>query len=131
MSPHAVTPSAHETAAESRSYLASKFGVTPNGFLPADAPLATLPDPYYAPWEALAQHLPQLIRDGTLRQRVCALEVLSTDRLKTEAEWRRAYVILGFLTHGYVWGGCQAAEVRPSSTTAPGPAEPRRLTAVC
>jgi indoleamine 2,3-dioxygenase len=40
-----------------------------------------------------------------LRRIVDALPVLDTDLLLTEAEWHRAYSILGFIAHGYIWGG--------------------------
>ncbi|KAJ4287036.1 hypothetical protein N0V88_007800 [Collariella sp. IMI 366227] len=86
------------------------YAVTSNGFLPADAPLARLTNPYHAPWETLMDSLPELVANRTLRQLVDNLPVLSTDILATEAEWRRACVVLGFLTHAYVWGGETAAE---------------------
>ncbi|KAK3994250.1 Indoleamine 2,3-dioxygenase [Cladorrhinum sp. PSN332] len=95
------------------------FDVTGNGFLPNDQPLDILPDSYYQPWESLAKHLPLHLQEQTLRSHVDKLPVLSTAHLKTEAEWRRAYVILGFLTHGYVWGGDKAAEILPPSISVP------------
>ncbi|KAK4224226.1 Indoleamine 2,3-dioxygenase [Podospora fimiseda] len=95
------------------------FDVTGNGFLPQDQPLNVLPDSYYEPWERLAKDLPLLLQEQTLRSRVDRLPVLSINHLKTEAEWRRAYVVLGFLTHGYVWGGDKAAEILPPSISVP------------
>lgn len=76
-----------------------------NGFLPDTIPLAHLPEPYYNPWECIAADLPELIRTGRIREEVEGLPVLSTDKLHTEAEWRRAYVLLAFFTHAYIWGG--------------------------
>jgi len=87
------------------------FAVTKNGFLPENGPLKRLPDAYYAPWEDLIERLSALIENNTLRQRVDKLPVLSVEYLKTEAEWQRAFVILGFLTHGYIWGGDAPAQV--------------------
>ncbi|KAK4167800.1 Indoleamine 2,3-dioxygenase [Cladorrhinum sp. PSN259] len=95
------------------------FDVTSNGFLPDDQPLERLPSPYYEPWESLAKDLPVHLQDQTLRSLVDRLPILSTTHLKTESEWRRAYVILGFLTHGYVWGGDKAAEILPPPITIP------------
>jgi hypothetical protein len=37
--------------------------------------------------------------------------MLSTSYLREEPEWRRAYSILGFILHAYVWGGTKPAEV--------------------
>lgn len=91
--------------------LLASFNVTKNGFLPAEEPLKTISNPYYEPWELLIHNLHSLLANGTLRQRVDRIPVLSTDKLQTEAEWRRAYVTLSLLTHSYVWGGDKAAEV--------------------
>ncbi|KAL1867829.1 hypothetical protein VTK73DRAFT_3971 [Phialemonium thermophilum] len=96
------------------------YAVTQNGFLPDRAPLRRLPDPYYAPWEALIDTLPSSTENGTLRTAVEQLPVLSAeDRLKTIDEQRRAYVILSFLTHAYVWGGDTPAEILPPSISIP------------
>ncbi|EAQ88783.1 hypothetical protein CHGG_05402 [Chaetomium globosum CBS 148.51] len=86
------------------------YAVTSNGFLPEEPPLRRLPDPYYAPWESLVETLSISIAEQTLRQQIDRLPVLSTDRLTTEPEWRRACVVLAFLTHGYIWGGETASE---------------------
>lgn len=115
MSPHALPVSAEQSQDDVFSF--EKYAITQNGFLPADAPLKVLPDPYYAPWEKVIQHLPELLKAGRLRSDVDSLPVLSTDKLRTEAEWRRAYVILTFFTHAYVWGGEKAEEVSGSGET--------------
>ncbi|KAK3296449.1 Indoleamine 2,3-dioxygenase [Chaetomium fimeti] len=95
------------------------YGITSNGFLPEEAPLRRLPDPYYAPWESLVESLSTSIAQQTLRHQVDQLPILSTDRLTTEPEWRRACVVLAFLTHGYIWGGETAAEILPPPLTLP------------
>jgi len=90
-----------------------QFRVSPqNGFLPAVPPLKRLEDPYYEPWENIVCDLPACIKDGSIRQKVDCLPVLSTLMLDDEAEWRRAYVVLAYLTHAYVWGGEKPSEVR-------------------
>lgn len=81
-----------------------------NGFLPADAPLEILHDGYYRPWETIIYNLPALVENG-IRESISQLPLLSTDRLLSEAEWRRAYVILAFMTNAYVWGGNEPEEV--------------------
>ncbi|KFA72108.1 hypothetical protein S40288_02300 [Stachybotrys chartarum IBT 40288] len=114
MSPHSVPVPSLRPSAE-----LAKFAVTRNAFLPDRSPAAVLADPYYAPWELVAQHLSALIDAGGLRRAVLDMPVLATDRLQGEAEWRRAYVLLGFLTHGYVWGGETPDEVLPPQITVP------------
>ncbi|KXX82984.1 Indoleamine 2,3-dioxygenase [Madurella mycetomatis] len=99
--------------------LLQEYAVTSNGFLPEAVPLDRLADPYYSPWESLIDSLSVFLEDRTLRSRVDQLPVLSTEHLATEAEWRRACVILGFLTHAYIWGGDKAAEILPPSITIP------------
>lgn len=82
-----------------------------NGFLPEQPPLATLPDIYYGPWESILQRLPALITTLRIRSEIDALPLLETSKLHTEAEWQRAYSILGFLTHAYIWGGDHPSDV--------------------
>lgn len=90
------------------------YGVSvTNGFLPEKAPLKTLPDTYYSPWESIVTILPTLIAECRVRAQIDALPVLDTSRLHSEPEWQRAYSILGFLTHAYIWGGDQPSEVCP------------------
>lgn len=108
MSPHAVI--AHAPGERPSTDL-KKFAVTKNAFLPSESPSTQLSDSYYEPWEMIAQHLPQLIESDGVRDAIDRLPVLSTDRLKGEAEWRRAYMMLAFATHAYVWGGEKPAEV--------------------
>jgi len=87
------------------------FGVTRNAFLPAESPLELLSDSYYEPWEHIVKHLPELIDNGSIRDVVAQLPVLETSRLISEAEWQRAYVMLGFMAQAYIWGGDKPAEV--------------------
>lgn len=82
-----------------------------HGFLPVELPLQHLAHPYYAPWESLAVKLPSLIRAGMIRSLIDNLPILDTTYLQTEPEWRRAYTILGFLTHAYIWGGEKPRDV--------------------
>ncbi|KAL4941828.1 hypothetical protein BDV06DRAFT_222738 [Aspergillus oleicola] len=97
-----------------------EYEVSPrNGFLPDAPPLQCLPDPYYAPWEAVAQDLTARIRNGTIREAVNKLPVLSPSNLKTTPEWRRAYVVLSYLTHAYVWGGETPKDVLPPAIAVP------------
>lgn len=87
-----------------------------NGFLPTSPPLAKIPNTYYEPWEALASRLSTLIKDGSIRSMIDNLPILDASWLQTEPEWRRAYSVLGFLTHAYIWGGEKPKDVCPRVT---------------
>lgn len=93
------------------------YDVGLNGFLPSELPLTVLSDPYYTPWEDVINHLPELLKCQALRHQIDGLPVLAADRLRTIPEWRRAYVILSFLAHGYIWGGDRPSEVRQPQPT--------------
>ncbi|KAI0021712.1 indoleamine-dioxygenase [Xylariomycetidae sp. FL0641] len=116
MSPHAVI---EDDILSQLDEPLTKFAVSRNAFLPHEYPLSSLPDSYYAPWENLAAELPALIRSRTLRELVSRLPVLKTERLCTEPEWRRAYSVLAFGAHAYIWGDESPAEVLPPAISVP------------
>ncbi|RIA92369.1 Indoleamine 2,3-dioxygenase [Glomus cerebriforme] len=81
------------------------YDINPStGFLPSTPPLKCLPDSYYEPWETLIGMFHSLMLAGRLREYVKKLPILKTDRLKTPEEYRRAFLILSIIAHGYVWG---------------------------
>ncbi|KAJ2345132.1 tryptophan 2,3- dioxygenase, partial [Coemansia sp. RSA 2618] len=95
-----------------------------HGFLPSEPPLRRLPDPYYAPWEDVMDRFNQYLLTHHIRRLVRKMPVLSTDKLSTQAEYRRAFSILAFMGHAYVWGrngavSEPAAEFLPASIAAP------------
>jgi len=84
----------------------SEYDVSPlNGFLPTESPCDNLSDLYYAPWESVVHKLQPLMLAKRFRSLIDNLPVLYTDYLADEAEWRRAYSILGLFVHSYIWGG--------------------------
>lgn len=97
------------------------FDVFPeSGFLPNDFPLERLPQEYYKPWEELVENLPSLILTGSLRKIVDSdLDILSTEYLENVEQYRRAYQVLGFLAHGYVWGRDKPVSKIPESIANP------------
>ncbi|ODH20990.1 hypothetical protein ACO22_05743 [Paracoccidioides brasiliensis] len=100
--------------------LLADYGLSPeSGFLPSEPPLQSLPDPYYSRWEAIVANLQALILSQRLRVTIDHMPILSTDQLNTVPEWRRAYVLLTFMLHGYIWGGDIPAEKIPPSLTIP------------
>lgn len=74
------------------------------GFLPSKYPVVRIEDEYYQPWENLAENLPSIIMSKLIRTLVDKMPVLQTGRLGSIENVRRAYQILGFLAHAYVWG---------------------------
>lgn len=98
----------------------AEYGISPtHGFLPDVLPLTRLPDPYYHKWEAIAANLQALILSRRLRGVVDRLPILSTIGLEHDAEWRRAYSLLGFMAHGYIWGGDAPSDRLPASISVP------------
>ena len=75
------------------------------GFMPEDPPLERLPE-YYNSWEDLCSNLNKLGITSNLEAKVLESPLLDTRYLISEPEWRRAYVLLGFITSTYIW--CQA-----------------------
>lgn len=75
------------------------------GFLPEIPPLMKLPGDYFTEWEDLVEHMPQLIRDKQVRDKIDHLPEVefSINTLKSEAEWMRAYTMLTFLGQAYIW----------------------------
>jgi len=98
----------------------SDYGISPtHGFLPEVLPLTRLPDPYYNKWEAVGANLQALILSKRLRGVVDRLPVLSTIGLEHDAEWRRAYSLLCFIAHGYIWGGDSPSDRLPPPVAVP------------
>ncbi|KJZ77403.1 hypothetical protein HIM_03127 [Hirsutella minnesotensis 3608] len=96
------------------------YGLSPTlGFLPETLPLTRLPDPYYNKWEAIAANLQAQVLSRRLRGVVDNLPVLSTVGLEHDAEWRRAYSLLCFIAHAYIWGGDAPADRLPPSLSIP------------
>ncbi|GAB1192367.1 Indoleamine 2,3-dioxygenase [Aspergillus pseudonomiae] len=97
-----------------------EYGVSlQNGFLPHSSPLKMMENPYYWPWEHIVSDLPNHIRFRTIRQAVEALPILSTSKLQGEPEWRRAYLLLSYLTHAYIWGGEKPKDILPPAISSP------------
>lgn len=90
-----------------------------HGFLPAELPLELLPNPYYQPWENIMHNFQPLILSKRLRDMIDNLPVLSTHLLETDAEWRRAYMVLAFMSHAYIWGGDRPVNIVPQSIAIP------------
>lgn len=96
------------------------FDVSPtHGFLPTEPPCERLNDSYYEPWEHIVDDLQGLILSQRLRGLVNKLPVLSTSSLTTESEWRRAYSVLAFIAHAYIWAESKPAERVPSPISIP------------
>ncbi|CCH45342.1 hypothetical protein BN7_4924 [Wickerhamomyces ciferrii] len=97
------------------------YDVSPkSGFIPEELPLSRLTSKYFAPWETLAEVLPSLILTKKIRAQVEKLPVLSIDQIKgNKRELRRAYSVLSFLTHAYVWNVDVPTDTLPKSLAQP------------
>lgn len=89
-----------------------QYGISRNGFLPADAPLSRLPHVYYQPWERIIEQLPVLIEAQQIREWVDQLPILSTRYLDSEPEYQRAHSMLAVIAQGYIWTGPEPSDVR-------------------
>jgi indoleamine 2,3-dioxygenase len=99
-----------------------KFDVDPiTGFLPSEDPLQRLPYARYHLWEDLGDDLPKLLgaRLGQARSPLEQLPVLSTDKLVTDAELKRAHLLLCLFAHAYVWGGTTPKDTIPAGIAKP------------
>lgn len=90
-----------------------------SGFLPQSLPLERLPQAYYLPWENLVNNLPSLILTKRVRILVDKLPLLTVDNLESEEQYRRAYQILGFLSHAYIWGADEPMNKLPKQISEP------------
>ena len=100
----------------------NKFDVDPRrGFLPSQDPLQRLPYARYHLWEDLGDDLPKLLgaRLGQAREPLKQLPALATDKLVTDAELRRAHLLLCLFAHAYVWGGPEPLDVIPEGIAKP------------
>ena len=88
-----------------------------HGFLPSDTPSTELPK-YYAPWEAISSNLYTLRVERKLASKIAQLPMLTTHHLTDKSEWRRAYVLLGFIANAYIWGFGKPKEVRAGTLKA-------------
>ena len=88
------------------------YDVSPRtGFLPEIVSDETNLPPIYLPWIHVTQHLQNLIMQDQIRSVVDGLPVLSCQHLETISQRRKAYSMLGFICHAYIWGGEEPAEV--------------------
>jgi indoleamine 2,3-dioxygenase len=95
------------------------YDVSPKtGFLPESLPVTRLPA-YYDCWENAVAVLPALLLTKRIRNIVDKFPLLSLDHLTTEAEYRRAYSVLGFLGHAYIWGVDEAKNRLPVQIAKP------------
>jgi indoleamine 2,3-dioxygenase len=81
------------------------------GFLPSSL-LSSLPSRYYSPWELAAAKLRNLPKGATIREDILCMPLLETKNLVNEDAWRRAYVILGYLSNAFLFASNPPEKVR-------------------
>lgn len=115
--------SVHDTEGlEHVAAILKKFDVDlKRGFLPSQDPLQRLPYARYHIWEDLGDDLSKLLgaRLGQARDPLRSLPVLKTDKLVTEAELRRAHLLLCLFAHAYIWGGTEPLQELPEGIAKP------------
>lgn len=96
------------------------YGLSPvTGFLPQQPPLSRLPQKYYKPWETVMESLTDLLLTARLKEVVDDMPLLEIDELRNDAQRRRAFLILSFLAHAYVWGETRISTYIPASIAVP------------
>ncbi|KAJ1901980.1 tryptophan 2,3- dioxygenase [Kickxella alabastrina] len=81
------------------------YDISPtNGFLPTEPPLRRISNPYFEPWERIMDKFNQYLLAHHIRRLVRKMPVLDTSKLETQAEFQRAFTILSFMAHAFVWG---------------------------
>ncbi len=97
----------HTTMNETKkTFRLSDFDISEKtAFFPSEPPLCRLPGDYFSSWEDTCLKVPGLLKTKLLRGEVDALpeRQFNEDTLKTEPEWRRAYVLLTVLSQSYIW----------------------------
>lgn len=88
------------------------------GFLPAEDPLRHLPSSFSA-WEEVARELPKLFLTSKLRHTLQQMPLVSIDGLMTNAELKRAMLLLSYFGHAYVWADAHPAHEIPVSIARP------------
>ncbi|KAJ1799245.1 tryptophan 2,3- dioxygenase [Coemansia sp. RSA 2399] len=97
------------------------YDISPiHGFLPTEQPLRRLSDPYYEPWEMIMDKYNHYLLGHHIRRLARKMPILSTDKLSTQAEYQRAFTVLSFMAHAFVWGRNGAAS-EPASEFLPPP----------
>lgn len=80
------------------------YDISPvTGFLPEQQPLERLPC-YFVQWEILVNSIVELLKEKKFRVSVDRMPLLSCDLLNEERAYRRAYSVLGYIAHAYIWG---------------------------
>ncbi|KAH3686815.1 hypothetical protein WICPIJ_002212 [Wickerhamomyces pijperi] len=97
------------------------YDISPkSGFLPEDKPISRLSSATYTQWEVIMDSLPSLILTKRIRKVIENLPVLSIDEISGDKpELRRAYSILCFMAHAYVWNVDVPSDQLPKSIATP------------
>ncbi|CAI4043937.1 hypothetical protein SKDZ_10G2770 [Saccharomyces kudriavzevii ZP591] len=93
-----------------------------HGFLDGLLPLTRLSSKKYKKWEEIVAELPSLLQEGSkVRTAIDELDVLDLDDtiLGDVRELRRAYSILGFMAHAYIWATGTPRDVLPECIARP------------
>lgn len=96
------------------------------GFLPATAPLRSLPEPYAA-WDQIGAVLPKHLVMGRARALLREVPPLDIRELRSPADVERAMLLLSYFAHAYLNDGEPPAQVCPANIAMPWHAVATRL----
>ena len=95
------------------------YDVSPErGFLPAEDPLLSLPEPF-AELDRLSAELPYLVLTSRVRSTLANFTAPDLDLLTTKGELERAMLIMSALCMAYIWAEQPEIEVLPAYIAVP------------
>lgn len=94
-----------------------RFDLTDFGFLPV-SPIPLLSHDSFSCWEDLMTRL-DVANKGGIRDEVEKLSPFLIENLRSDVEWKRAYVVLSMLSNSYVWGATPYATILSEKLAVP------------
>jgi len=95
------------------------FGLSPEfGYLQHKDPSNSLP-PGNESWDEMGKHLPKYLMASDFRARVERLPDFNLSKVNSDAELRRAMLVLSYIGMAYQWSSNDAAEVLPAKLAVP------------
>jgi indoleamine 2,3-dioxygenase len=97
----------------------AEYGLSPEwGYLQHQDPLLQLP-PGNEAWDEMGRNLPKYLMAADFRNRVEQLPDFDLSKVNSDAELRRAMLVISYLSMAYQWSSTVAAEVLPAKLAVP------------
>lgn len=95
------------------------FGLSPEwGFLQHQDPLTQLPDGNVA-WDEMGKNLPKYLMSKNFRQQVNKLPDFDLTKINTDAQLRRAMLVVSYIGMAYQWSDLEPAHELPAKLAVP------------